>query len=307
MRSTITIKGMIVALVIFFIGVSSLFYFFLYQPKMSKARKGTRAISSLSANVERAIQDLKETREEIERIKREEVNVDYFKRQHIPSQERTPTFLKNIETLAGQLGFEYDGVKPMDEEETPDYIRYPFLVETKSRYREIVQFVDSLENSLGLNLDDLHIENDSKAPKWHRLKFAVSTFELTRTEFAPPDKPGKEQAGPPQIRDDIVVRRDPFLEKKLEQKGKKKVATASTRRKRPPRLELNAIFDIAGTRIAIVNEKIVKEGDVIAEHDILKIGDDRVLVGFPNKDKKDKTGSYTNKYEIKLKELVKTK
>jgi len=72
-------------------------------------------------------------------------------------------------------------------------------------------------------------------------------------------------------------------------------------------LELNAIFDIAGTRIAIVNEKIVKEGDVIAEHDILKIGDDRVLVGFPNKDKKDKTGSYTNKYEIKLKELVKTK
>lgn len=295
MRSTVTIKGMIVALVVFFIGVSSLFYLFVYRPKMSKASKGTRAISSLSAKVERAIQDLKAIQEEIERINREGLNVDYFKGQHIPSEERTPTFLKNIETLAGKLGFEYDGVKPMDEEETLDYIRYPFLVETKSKYREIVQFIDSLENSLGLNLDDLHIENDPKAPEWHRLKFTVSTFELKRTEFAPPDKPGKEQAVPPQIVvRDIRVTRDPFVEKR--KKEEKKVAAAGTRKKRPPRLKLNGIIDIAGKRIAIVNDKIVKEGDWIANHRILKIEKDEVIAVYRGKER-----------TIRVKELVKTK
>lgn len=291
MRSTVSIKGMILVLVIFFIGVSSLFYFFLYLPKMTKARKDKRTLSSLNAKVEHAIQELNETQGEIERFNRED-----FKRQHIPSEEQIPTFLENINGLARRLGFKTNEVKPLDKEESSDYIRYPFLVQTESKYREIVTFIDSLENSFGLNLDDLHIENNPKAPESHLLRFTVSTFELTRAESAPPDKSGKEQAVRPQIVvRDIAVKRDPFLEKK----EKKKVAAVSKRkkgRKRSPPLKLNGIIDIAGKRIAIVNDKIVREGDEIASHRILKIEEDEVIVVYGGKER-----------TLRVKELVKTK
>jgi len=290
MRSTVTIKGMILVLVIFFIGVSSLLYFFLYLPKTSKARKDSRAISSLEKELEGKMQELIKARGEIERLSRED-----FKRQHIPSEEQIPTFLENINGLARRLGFKTNEVKPLDKEESPEYIRYPFLVQTESKYGEIVKFIDSLENSFGLNLDDLHIENNPKAPKSQLLRFTVSTFELTRTESAPSDKSGKEQAVPPQIVvRDIRVTRDPFVEK--EREDKKKVATARPRRKRPPPLKLNGIIDIAGTRIAIVNDTIVKEGDWIVNHRILKIEEDEVIAVYRGKER-----------TIRVKELVKTK
>ena len=299
MRSTVSIKGMMVALVIFFIGVYSFFHFFLYLPKKNKARKGTREISLLHGRVANAIQEHKKITEETERVNKEEVNVDYFKRHQIPPEERTPTFLKNIDRLAGRLGFKTNAVTPMDGEETTDYIRYPFLVETRSKYREIVQFIDSLENILGLNLDDLHIENDPKDPSWHRLKFTVSTFELKRAKSLPSDKPGKMEVPPIQmvVKDDIAVKRDPFLEKKLE--GVKRVATAAISKERPkrlPRLKLNGIIDIAGKKVAIINNKIIREGDWIARYRILQIGEDKVIVIYGRK-----------KRTLKIKELVKTK
>ena len=299
MRSTISIKGMIVALVIFFIGVSLFFYFFLYRPKRYKVSKGAREISSLNKRVENAIQELKTARKEIERFNKEKVNVDYFKLHQIPPEKRTPTFLAKINELVSRLGIKTTMVKPMPQEESPDYIRYPFLVETKSRYGEIVKFIDSLENSFKLSLDDLQIKNDPKDPFWHRLKFTVSTFELKPTKSSPSDKTEKVEDAPIHmvIRDDIAVKRDPFLEKELGRKGR--VATAAIprgRRGRLPPLKLNGIIDIAGKKVAIVNNKIVREGDWIARYRILQIGEDEVVALYGKK-----------KRILKIKELIKMK
>ncbi|MFQ6078976.1 MAG: type 4a pilus biogenesis protein PilO [Thermodesulfobacteriota bacterium] len=286
MRSNISIKGAIMAMVIFFIAVSSFFYFFLYLPKMNKVKKGMRTISLLNGRVETAVQEVNQLQERIERFNKDEVNVDFFKRHQILPERRTPTFLEKMNGLVNRLGIKTIMVKPLPEEESPDYIRYPFLVEARSKYEEIVKFIDSLENSFKLNLDDLHIENDPKAPLWHRVKFTVSTFELKGPESSPSHEKGEVKGAPLQIvvRNDITVKRDPFLEKKL-RKGKK-VARASirkVRRKRVPPLKLKGIIDIAGKKVAIMNDKIVREGDWIAKHRIVRIGEDEVIVVYGRK------------------------
>lgn len=295
MRSTVSIKGMALALVIFFVGASLLCYLFLYRPKIIKASKGKRETASLERQLEAKNQEFKKIREEVERANKEEVNVDYFKRHRIPPEQRTPTFLAMVDEILDRLRIKSITVKPMPQEETPEYIRYPFLVEAKSKYEEIAKFVDSLENSLGLNLDDLNIQNDPKDPLWHRLKFTVSTFELKEAESSPPPET-LDQQGPSiqvEVRDDIVVKRDPFLEKE-----KKKVVTAAipkVPRRRLSRLRLNGIIGIGSTNVAIINGKDVRQGDWIAKHRIVRIDEDKVILEYRGKER-----------VLKIKDLVKT-
>lgn len=303
MKSSISTRNMIIALVIFFLVVSSLFYFFDYRRYLNKAKKGTKTISLLNGRLEKAVQETKELQEGIERFNKEEVNVDFFKRHQIPPERRTPTFLEKINDLVSRLGIKTISVKPMPQEESPDYIRYPFLVETRSKYEEIAKFVDSLENSFKLNLDDLHIENDPKDPPWHRLKFTVSTFELKNAESPPSDETGKVEAAPIQmvVRNDITVRRDPFLEKEVPkgEKREKKVTAVSLPKRRPkrrPPLKLNAIIDIAGRKIAIINDTIVREGDWVARHRVVRIGEDEVVTTYGTKER-----------ILEIEDLVKTK
>jgi Tfp pilus assembly protein PilO len=268
---------MVVALVIFFIGTSLLCYLFLYRPKINKAIKGMREVSSLNGKLKKAEEELKKFTEKIAAVNKEEVNVDYFKRHNIPPEQRETTFLEKVNDVVNRLGIKTNMVKPMPKEESPEYIRYPFLVETKSKYEEIVKFVDSLENSLGLNLDDFQIVNDRKDPLWHRLKFTVSTFELKDTKPSPPDK-DKGEEDQVVVREDIAVRRDPFLEKV---ETGKRIVTAPVRgkrRRKSPDLKLNGIIHIGKTKVAIINDKIVKEGDSIARHRIVRIGEDEVIV-----------------------------
>ena len=299
MRSTVTLRGMVLALVIVFIGASLLCYLFLYRPKVIKVVKGTKEISSLKGRVEKAITETREIREEIDRISEEKRNVDYFTRHQIPPEQRTPTFLAKVNDVVNRLGIKTVKVKPMPQEESSEYIRYPFLVEAKSKYEEIVKFIDSLENSFGLNLDDVHVENDPKDPLWHDLKFTVSTFEFTRAESQPPGKEGAEEGSSiqPEVRDDIAVARDPFLEKEL--KREKRIVKAPIRkipRKGLPPLKLNAIIDIAGRKIAIINDTIVREGDSVARHRIVRIGENEVVTTYGTKER-----------ILEIEDLVKTK
>lgn len=296
MRSTVSIKGMFLALVIVFIGVSLLCYLFLYRPKVKKVVKGAKEISFLKGKVEKDITETREIREEIDRISKEKRNVDYFTRHQIPPEQRQPTFLAKVSDVVNRLGIKTIMVKPMPQEEYPDYIRYPFLVEARSKYGEIVKFIDSLENSFGLNLDDVHIENDPKDPLWHRLKFTVSTFEFTRAESPPPEKKGTEEGSSIQVvvRDDIAVTRDPFLEK--EKRLIARIIPKKRRERRLPPLKLNAIIDIAGRKIAIINDTIVREGDWVAKHRIVRIGENEVVAIYRRKER-----------ILKIEDLVKTK
>ncbi len=172
MRSTVSIRGMFKALMILSIGASLLCYLFLYRPKINKSVKGTREISSLEQKLQGKMEEINTIRSEIERIRRAKP-----KERPIRISLRGPAFLKKINDEANRLGIRIIMVKPLPEQESPRYIRYPFSVETKSKYGAMVKFIYSLENRLGLTVDDLHIENDPKDPLWHRFTFTVSSFQ----------------------------------------------------------------------------------------------------------------------------------
>ncbi len=293
MRSTVSIKGMALTLVIFFIGASLLCYLFLYRPKIIKALKGTKETASLERELEAKNQELNKIRKEIEGNKGDGGR-DYFNRYQIPPEERTPTFLKMHNELVSRLGIKTEMVKPEPKQETPEYIRHPFLVESKSKYEEIVKFVDSLENSLGLNVGDLNIRNDPKEPLWHRLKFTASTFELKDAKPSAADKPPKEGLPPITVRD-IVVPRDPFLEKQTKITAPVPPDKPKERPRRLAQLELNGIIHIGSTKVAIINGKVVREGDSISNHRILQIGEEEVITLYRGKER-----------ILKIEDLIKT-
>ena len=293
MRSTVSIKGMALTLVIFFIGASLLCYLFLYRPKDNKATKGKNEVNSLTKRLEKTTAELNKIRKEIEANKGDR-NRDYFNRYQIPPEERESTFLKMHNELVNRLGIKTEMVKPEPEQETPEYIRYPFLVGSKSKYEEIVKFVDSLENSLGLNVGDLNIRNDPKEPLWHRLKFTASTFKLKDAMPSAADKPPKEGLPPITVRD-IVVKRDPFLEKEEETKKLIPAAIPKEPPRRFARLKLNGIIHIGSTKVAIINGTVVREGDSISNHHILQIGEEEVITLYRGKER-----------ILKIEDLVKT-
>jgi ABC-type multidrug transport system fused ATPase/permease subunit len=70
MRSTVSIKTFILILVIFFIGVSSLFYFFLSRPKIINVRKGEREELGLR---KRVVQKSLESERELKKLRQEEL------------------------------------------------------------------------------------------------------------------------------------------------------------------------------------------------------------------------------------------
>jgi Tfp pilus assembly protein PilO len=295
MKSTLSIKGMALVLLIFFIGASLLCYLFLYRPKIIKAVKGTKETASLERRLEGKNQELKKIREEIE-VNKKGGSRDYFNRYQIPPKDRETTFLKIHNELVKGLEIKTETVKPDPKQETPEYVRYPFLVETKSKYEEIVKFVDSLENSLGLNVGDLHIQNDPKDPLWHRLKFTVSTFELKGAES--PVSPVRSEGGTPPlevtVRDDIRVKRDPFLEKETE----KRIISPEKPKERPrglALLKLDGIIHIGSTKVAIINGTVVREGDSISNHRILQIGEEEVITLYRGKER-----------ILKIEDLIKT-
>jgi Tfp pilus assembly protein PilO len=306
MKSTVSIKGMALVLLIFFIGVSLLCYLFLYRPKIIKVVKGTKETASLERRLEGKNQEIKKIREEIEGNKKGGSR-DYFNRYQIPPKERASTFLEMHNELVRRLGIKNKTLEPMPQEETPEYIRYPFLVENKSKYEEIVKFVDSLENSLGLNVSDLHIQNDPKDPPWHRLKFTASTFELKDAKPSVADKPSKEGLPPITVRD-IVVKRDPFLEKEAERKVARLLPPKKEPKRLPP-LKLKATMDFGRNKWALVDDGTgediaVREGDLVtvrkgrqkAEYRILEIRENEVIAGHKGE-----------KYPFKLEPLLQTK
>ena len=63
MRSTVSMKTFILTLVIFFIGVSSFFYLFLYRPEINKVAKMAGEVSILKETIEESKKTQRQTEE----------------------------------------------------------------------------------------------------------------------------------------------------------------------------------------------------------------------------------------------------
>jgi Tfp pilus assembly protein PilO len=255
----------------------------VYYPTNKRAKRMAKSRALLEAQVEAASPVRRLAQREATIIDALSMDVDFFKKRDLSPGKGIPKLLEQINRMGNEMKIRFVAVKPLAGEEAPEYQRYPFLIETRAAYAELVNFVYRIENGLRLTLNDLMIETDKKIPSMHRLQFALNIFELKNDLTANPGETGVKQALSPANINPVNVGRDPFLPKKqteiVQAPQMPKKTNVSTKKRRPPKLVLMGIMDIAGNRRAIINDKILRPGDMIRGQRIDQIAEDHVIMG----------------------------
>jgi len=136
-----------------------------------------------------------------------------------------------------------------------------------------------------LSLSDLRIETDQKDNSTHRLRFILNIFELKDDLQVGQGESGDRGVSlRPKDMDLVAVYRDPFsLTKRtgvVQLPKKPKPTKVAMKKRRPPKLVLMGIMDIAGRRVAIINNKILRQGEVIRGQRIDRIEHDHVVIAL---------------------------
>ncbi len=210
------------------------------------------------------------------------MDINFFKKRNLSPQKGIPDLLEQINRMGNQMDIQFVAVKPLEEEDTSEYRLYPFLIETKAAYPALVSFVHRMENGLRLSLNGLRIETDKKDPAMHRLQFTLSIFELKDDGVVGTGESSEKVILPAMNRDLIALDRDPFSPKKEVQvvpvvEKPKKINVARRKRNRP-KLVLKGILEVGGRRVAIINDKPLRLGEVIHRQRLEQIEDDHVII-----------------------------
>jgi len=275
----LSVRNMVAILATIVILLGVFFIATLYLPTRKQARRTAQRRVTLEAQVEAAAPTGGEREQEAAIIDAIGMDIDFFKKRNLSPRKGIPELLEQINSMGSQMDLRFVAVKPLEEEEGPEYRRYPFLIETRAAYPELVNFVHRIENGLHLSLSDLRIETDKKDPTMHRLEFILNIFEL-EDELSP--SKGESIEIHPLSMDLVAVRRDPFSPKKppkvAQLPEKPKPERVAAKKPRRPKLVLMGIVDIAGSRRAIIDNKILKPGEVIRRQRIDQIKDDHVIL-----------------------------
>ena len=255
----------------------------LYYPTTKRARRIAKNLAMLEAQVEAASPASGQAEEEVAIVDAMDRDIDFFKKRNLSPRKGIPELLEQINRMGNQMNIRFVAVKPLDEKETPEYRQYPFLIETRAAYPELVNFVHRIENGLRLSLSDLRIEIDKNEPSMHRLQFTLNILELKDDLSPGQGESGEKRISQPPDLGLVAVHRDPFSVKKRTQVAqlpkKPKPRKAATKKRRRPKLVLMGIMDIAGSRFAIIDNKILRPGEVIRGQKIDQIADDHVIIG----------------------------
>jgi len=274
---------MIVILVTIVILLGAFFVATLYYPTNKRARRIARSRAILEAQVESSAPAGVRAWTEGDFVDVVGMDINFFKNRKLSPMRGIPDLLEQINRMGNQMNIRFVAVKPLEDEDDPAYRKYPFLIETRAAYPELVNFVHRIENGLGLSLNDLRIESDQKDPSMHRLQFTLNTFELKDELPGGEGLLGKRAGVSPEEISPVSVHRDPFGAKKattvspLPEKPKPTQVVVRPKRRRP-KLVLMGILDIAGNRIAIINNKVMRPGETIGRRRIEQIEDDHVIL-----------------------------
>jgi Tfp pilus assembly protein PilO len=251
-------------------------------PTRKQARRLAKSRAILEAQMEAVSPKDGNTASDAAIIDAMAFDFNFFKRRDLPPQRGIPELLEQINRMGNKMNLQFVAVKPLEEEKTPEYRRYPFLIEMKAAYPELVNFVHRIENGLHLSLRDLRIETEKKTSSTHRLWFTLNILELEDHAELNPGEPKNAQLSLPMDVDRLTVRRDPFAlrdsKKPVELPEIPKVAKAAPKRPKRPKLVLMGVMDIAGSRRAIINNEVLKQGEIIHGQRIQEIADDHVVM-----------------------------
>lgn len=278
----LSVRNMIAIVVTLVILLGVFFTVALYYPVKKRAQRVGRSRALLEAQVE-ALSPPGGGKGSQGTIRAAmAMDVNYFKMRNISPRTGIPELLKQIDRLGSRMNVRFMAVRPLEEEDAPGYRRYPFRIEARAGYAELVNFVNQIENGLRLSLSDLNIEAEKKSSSMHRLEFTLNIYEL-KDDLPVQEELEVKRSLPPGGINLVAVARDPFSSvkrpKPVRTAQKPKAARGSTKRTRRPKLVLMGIMDIAGSKRAIINNRVFRQGERIRGQRIKKIADDHVVIG----------------------------
>jgi len=278
----LSVRNMIAILVTVVILVGVFYAASLYYPTRKQAVRIARSRAMLEAQLEAVSPTGGESQKEGAVTDALTMDVNFFSKRNLTPQRGIPELLEQINRVSNQMNIRFVAIKPLDEEETDEYRKYPFLIETKAGYPELVNFVHRIENGMRLSLGNLQIERDPKDVSMHRLQFTLNIVELNEDVEFGPEIPVETVFPDPNDTELIGVFRDVFSPKQgttvVQLPTPPEAAKVVKKKRRPPKLNLMGIMEIAGKRVAIINDKIVRPGEVILKQRVERIEDDRVII-----------------------------
>jgi len=278
----LSVRNMIAILVTIVILLGMFFIAALYYPTNKRAGRTARIRAVLESQVESTSPAGGQTERETKTQDAMAMDINFFKKRNLSPERGIPELLEQINRMGNQMNIQFVAVKPLEEEDAPGYRHYPFLIETRAAYPELVNFVHRMENGLRLSLNDIRIETDKKDRAMHHLQFTLSIFELKGDTRSDQGESAEKGISPEIDMDLLALERDPFSPKKRIQvvpvvEKPKKIKVARRKRKRP-KLVLKGIVEVGGRRVAIINNKIRRLGETIDKQRIDQIEADHVII-----------------------------
>ena len=201
------------------------------------------------------------------------------------------SFLTRLAELAGDKRVKVTAVGPLERQSTAQWVKSWHTVQVVAPYREIRELAARIEAERGV-LEDVRLEpaptppatrGDAAAPADE----VQARFRMTALELAPASRRlvdralGQAPAGPalPPPAAPTPLTRDPFA---FVVPAKPAAPAPAPRAERPPApLELSAIVGFPGGSLAIVNNQVVKVGEVVSGHRVDAITDTTVTLSEP--------------------------
>ncbi|MGA1841350.1 MAG: hypothetical protein ACMUIU_12055 [bacterium] len=304
---SVLVISLILALII-----SLSYYFFSYKPKQDEFLRVSKKIQDLESEIKIQGDSIVRDKEAIAQMELGRANLNYFVRNRISGEEKTPFFLRELNKIANTLGIQLISVFPVAPEDKTGYIKEAFEIKLKTDFKRLLRLLLHLQDNLGLNIDQLKmemIENDATFEIICLMK--INTIEMINKE----DQKAEDLEG---LRA-LHLKSEPGLQDiKLDtaQRDKDRLAASNILKKefrdpfeKPPKIreiqeklkqmetelaesQLLGIIDFEGQRHAIIGRNTVKKGDRIFNMDVLDITHDKVVLGigevrFTYKIKKD--------------------
>ena len=202
------------------------------------------------------------------------------------------SFLTRLAELAGDKRVKVTAVGPLERQTTPQWVKSWHTVQVVAPYREIRELAARIEAERGV-LEDVRLEPAPPPPAGRAEPAAPAVdevqarFRMTALELAPASRRlvdralGQAAASPPVLSPaaPAPLARDPFA---FVVPARSAAPVPAPKPEKPPSpLELSAIVGFPGGSLAIVNNQVVKVGDVVSGHRVDAITDTTVTLTEP--------------------------
>jgi hypothetical protein len=203
------------------------------------------------------------------------------------------TFLTRLAELAGDKRVKVVAVGPLERQVTPQWEKSWHAIQVVAPYREIRELAARIEGERGI-LEDVRLEpapaplapggGPGAKPSVDEVhaRFRMTALELSASSRRLAERAIGAGSGAPRSAPTppVALARDPFAFVVARQPAAP--APPATRVDAPPApLALSAIVGFPGGYLAIVNNQVVKTGDVVSGHEVVAITDSAVSLREP--------------------------